>query len=119
MEYNLAHKNDVQNYTLLNDKNNKIKADIQNVKLHFLTERPAREYMSASQKGAECGETNRSSDITQSDEMSQLRIEDSKSESKQECYQEKTTQALVPYDSSKYFFMKISEIQKRVFLLYT
>ena len=84
---------------LLHKDKSKLKVEIQNVKLHFLTEKPAREYL------------NKSADITdnisQSDEShAQLRIEN-RSNKEQVLQENSNANALVPYDSSKMFRLLI------------
>jgi len=92
---------DASKSTNINEKaNNRLKFEIQNVKLHFLTERPAREYLA--QKAIEFGDNNQSLDTTHSDEMAQLRIEDVKTE-EPGGFTDSKMNALVPYDSSKCF----------------
>lgn len=101
IDQNLALQNQVANFSIVDskaDKNNKAKMEIQNVKLHFLTERPAREYMAP--KGNE-GDENRSCDVSQSEEFHQLGIENAPSK-EPESYQDKNIGALVPYDSSNF-----------------
>ncbi len=109
-EINSLNKNDTASFNMIeksaynNDKvTNRLKMDIQNVKLQFLTERPAREYLG--QKAVEFGDNNLSLDTTHSDDMSRLRIEDVKT-AESETFVDAKTNALVPYDSSKTFYYK-------------
>ena len=103
IDQNLALQSQVAHYSIIDtknaDKSNKAKMEIQNVKLHFLTERPAREYIGP--KAIE-GDENRSCDVSQSEEFQQLRIDNGPSK-EPESYQDKNQGALVPYDSSKLF----------------
>lgn len=102
----LLNKNEPTNFQMIdsketNNSTNKSKLEVQNVKLHFLSERPAREYLNEKQKNEH--DTHRSSDISNSDDIPQLQIVDSKPS-----FHEKIETALVPYDSKSVTYPPLS-----------
>lgn len=112
LDQNLINKPDNANFHMIEPpktggerRNSNAKMEIQNVKLHFLTERPAREYMGS--KTHDNGDSTRSLDMTQSDETSQLRIEHNKMK-ELEYHSDKTENALVPYDSKAVSYPPLS-----------
>lgn len=111
LEKNLARQKETVYYQMADSKNlandmtnSQLKMEVQNIKLHFLPNKSSREYMVKRNTDSNLNDTVRSSECTQSDDMSQLHIEDSKNKPKEIEYhvQEKSTaqKALVPYDSS-------------------
>ena len=117
MDEHLAKQGDHANFQMIENtksnqsgRNSNLKMETQNIKLHFLSERPAREYMGSKGNDIENGDTNRSlyTDTTQSDNMSQLKIEDSKTKELEYQLPEKSENALVPYDSSTLFIFVLS-----------
>lgn len=117
LERNLSRQKDTVLYQMSDSKslandlaNSQLKMEVHNIKLHFLPNKSSREYMvKRNASESNLNETLRSSDGTQSDDMSQLRIEDNKKKPKEIEYpvqeQKSTAQntALVPYDSSTWW----------------
>lgn len=116
MEQNLLTKVDTPTFNLIdtsakNDKNNKLKMEIQNVKLHFLTERPAREYKGQNKVAAELNDTTQSLSLennSNSDDVSQLRIEDVKADRIYADNYADKMKAIVPYDSKAVSYPPLS-----------
>lgn len=117
LDEHLAKQGDHANFQMIENtksnqsgRNSNLKMETQNIKLHFLSERPAREYMGSKGNDIENGDTNRSlyTDTTQSDNMSQLKIEDSKTKELEYQLPEKSENALVPYDSKAVSYPPLS-----------